>query len=76
MKKRIIRYIGFFVSFVLTLVAYLTWIVRKFPFGLFTEEPSSFVQQWLQSLVGIGILGSGLVIIVALLLLIWKPWKE
>ena len=71
-----VRTIGFSMSFGLAMSAWVVWVVIELhQWAIFAEEPGSSVGRWLQILAGIGIMGSG-VLIIALLLLIWKPWKE
>ncbi len=77
MKRTMIRWIGYFVSFLLVFMTYVVWVCGKLDqLTLFAEEASSFVQLWLQLLIGMVVFIGGGLIIGLLLGLIWNPWKE
>ena len=71
-----IREIGWVVSLVLALTAYCIWMAGAMQqITFFAEKPSSFVGQWLQASAGVCFFIGGLIVIVGLLLLVWKPWE-
>ncbi len=69
-----VRWIGFFVSITVTLVAYAICLSgESSPLALLFTERS--ISLGLQVLATMGIL-SGMIIPTVLLALIWKPWKK
>ena len=71
------RFIGWIVSFILSLVAYVPLIVVYTPIGKMAEveiDTIPFIDVFTYLLIGIIIFGGGSILIAFIWLLIWRPF--
>ena len=68
------RTVGWFISWILSFIAYIIWIIRLPQLNSFLESmPDSFVVYFLVVIAGIVILVGGGLSIVGIWYLIWRP---